>query len=212
MPFCLFTRPHLHVKNGLTFRLKSTLIQKLATYCRIQCCAENRPRWHVTWGSTFHDTMLRGKLARVTRPLLTWTTLKYFAEAPTDSATLDREGPSIKMVFFSVIKSKNTLLPRPVSPCGKTVGENTFNWNINTTTLLNGFQGQYQGIETESTGYFYVMHRTRLGFWFVNVIDCVNKVQSLIFCERRSMIRPEDAHVERKRLFLNIYNCVNVSF
>ena len=36
-------------------------IQKLATCCRTQCWAENRPRWHVTRGSTFRDTVLRGK-------------------------------------------------------------------------------------------------------------------------------------------------------
>ena len=28
---------------------------------RGQCCAENRPRWHVTRGSIFHDTVLRWK-------------------------------------------------------------------------------------------------------------------------------------------------------
>ena len=35
--------------------------QKLATRCRVKCCAKNRPRHHVTRRSIFRATMLRKK-------------------------------------------------------------------------------------------------------------------------------------------------------
>ena len=81
-PFYLFTRSRLHAKkwSDVAFKIDGNMlyasifwlfvilccefwkpIQKLATRCRTQCCAENRPRWHVTRGSIFHGTVLRGK-------------------------------------------------------------------------------------------------------------------------------------------------------